>query len=131
MRGDNKKRENVSTREFMKWDNYLNKEPTEALESIYEDITSYAKKITYWYWKSIGLKRFASTLIRVVAYVLLACGTLAQFYATTLNDAQCRLNITQAAIALFAIAGELSRKFLVLAFLAALVKECLLPLHQG
>lgn len=105
MNEENEKRENVSTRTFMKWDEYKDKLPPAALESIYLYITSFAASTTGWYWKSIKTKRRTSITIRTLSFFLLAFGTAAQFYASTVSDVQIRLETTQTAIASLAIAA--------------------------
>lgn len=105
MNEENEKRENVSTRTFMKWDEYKDKAPPAALESIYLYITTFATSTTGWYWKSIGAKRTTSLIIRTLSFLLLAIGTAAQLYAATVIDVQNRLYTTQAAIACLAIAA--------------------------
>lgn len=105
MNEENEKRENVSTRKFMKWDEYKGKQPPAALESIYSYITSFATSTTGWYWKSIQMKRRTSLTVRTLSFMLLAFGTAAQLYATTISDMQHRLDTTQIAIASLAIAA--------------------------
>jgi hypothetical protein len=105
MNEDDEKRENVSARTFLKWDEYSGKPPPVALESIYSYITTFAASTTGWYWKSIKTKRRTSIAIRTISFLLLAFGTAAQFYASTVIDVQNRLYTTQAAIASLAIAA--------------------------
>jgi SMODS and SLOG-associating 2TM effector domain 2 len=100
-----KGRKNISARKFIRWDEYTEKPPPVALESIYSYITDFAASTTGWYWRSIKTKRRTSISIRAFSFFLLAFGTAAQFYATTLGDVQNRLDTTQAAIAAFAIAA--------------------------
>jgi hypothetical protein len=105
MNKENEKRENVSAQKFMTWDQYKEKSPPAALESIYAYITDFAASTTGWYWKSIKTKRRTSIAVRALSFLLLAFGTSAQFYASTVGEVQSRLDITQTAIAALAIAA--------------------------
>lgn len=105
MNDKNEKRENVSTRKFIEWNEYKGKSPDAALEAIYTHIASFATATTGWYWKGIRNKKWTSISIRAFSFVLLAFGTAAQFYAATLGELQERLDTTQTAIAFLAIAA--------------------------
>src|SRR5262245_35939227 len=47
----------ISTAELLRWDEYKDKKPDEALASIYKHIESTSKQMCAWYWTSIKVKR--------------------------------------------------------------------------
>jgi len=102
---ETKSKQDIATRFVLKWDEYKEKQPHEALASIYAYITSSSKEICEWYWKSIKSKRKAALLARGVAFGLVILGTAFQIYATTLEPPSAKLWWSQFAIASLAVAA--------------------------
>jgi hypothetical protein len=101
----NTSKQDITTRTFLKWDEYRDKQPQEALASIYAYITTSSKQICGWYWENISTKRITSLAARGVAFFLLVAGTALQIYATTLEKAPDKLTLTQLAVASLAVAA--------------------------
>jgi hypothetical protein len=96
--------QDITTR-ILKWDEYREKQPQEALSSIYTYITSSSKQICGWYWENISKKRIISLAARGLSFFLFVAGTALQIYATTLEKAPDKLNLTQLAVAFLAVAA--------------------------
>jgi len=96
---------NITSNELLTWDNYLNKAPKDALESIYKHISTKSREKCAWYWKSIYVKRVTSLWARGLAVLGLVLGTSAQILATLQVEAANKLSFTQAGLALIAFAG--------------------------
>src|ERR1039458_8250711 len=95
----------ITIRVFLKWDEFKDKLPPDALASIYTHITLTSASICGWYWSNIKVKRLTSLAARSIAFFLLIPGTGLQIYATTLNGAGEKLTLTQLAVASLAIAA--------------------------
>jgi hypothetical protein len=103
--GTKTSRQDITTKNFLKWDEYRDKQPQVALASIYAYTTSTSKEICDWYWKSISTKRKTSLVARGLAFLLLVAGTALQIYTTTLKEAADKLTLAQLAVASLAIAA--------------------------
>lgn len=99
------KRRDIKTESFLRWDEYRQKKPDEALSSIYSYITATSRQIREWYWKSISTKRTTSLTVRSCAFALLVCGTGLQIYASAFDSAADRLVVTQISVVSLVVAA--------------------------
>jgi hypothetical protein len=95
----------ISTQKLSPWDEYKDKKPDEALESIYAHVSAASSMMRTWYWDSIRTKRRTSLWIRGTAFVLLIFGTTLPIFAAIQETPDVRLKFTQSAVALLAVAG--------------------------
>ena len=95
----------ISTEKLSPWDEYKDKEPHEALESIYTHVEAASLMMCNWYWASIRTKRITSLSVRSIAFVLLVLGTSLPIFAAIQIEASDKLLFTQWAVALLAVAG--------------------------
>jgi len=95
----------ISTTTLPPWDTYKNKQPDDALASIYTDIEATSLQMRTWYWTSIRSKRKISLAVRGATVVLLIFGTILPIFAAIQVEAKDKLLFTQWAVSLLAIAG--------------------------
>lgn len=95
----------ITTKKLLKWDEYKDKKPEEALPSIYAHIEATSQQMCSWYWTSIRVKRRTSQAVRIIAFVLLILGTTLPVFAAIQVEAKDKLLFTQWAVALLLIAG--------------------------
>lgn len=98
-------KQDISTKELSKWDNYKDRKPEETLPSIYAHIETTSLEMCSWYWTSIRTKRTTSLVARFAAFLLLVLGTTLPIFAAIQVEAKDKLLFTQWAVALLAIAG--------------------------
>ena len=95
----------ISTTQLLAWDEYVNKDPDQALASIYTHIEDKSREMRNWYWSSIGTKRVTSLTIRAFAFVFLVVGTTLPVISATLDKADHKLMTTQLGVAFLVAAG--------------------------
>lgn len=98
---------NISTEKLSSWDEYNEKQPAEALDLIYTHAQANSQKVCSWYWRSIGVKRRTSQVVRIIAVLLLILGTTSPLVAAIRETAQDKLLFTQLGLGALAIAGLL------------------------
>jgi hypothetical protein len=81
----------ISTTTLPPWDTYKNKQPDEALGSIYTDIQATSLQMRNWYWTSIRSKRKTSLAVRGATVVLLIFGTILPIFAAIQVEAKDKL----------------------------------------
>lgn len=99
------KKMDISNEKLLPWDEYKDKDPNQALESIYNHIWALAHKMCAWYWISIRTKRRSSFVVRGIAFCLGAVGSTLPIVAGIPGNNEHKLYLTQGAIILIAIAG--------------------------
>ena len=95
----------ITTTQLLAWDEYKDKKPDEALQSIYAHIGKKSKEMCSWYWSSIGTKRNTSLAIRAFAFVFLVIGTTLPVISAALEMADHKLILTQLGVAFLVVAG--------------------------
>lgn len=98
-------KEDITNKSASGWDEYKDKTPEVALESIYERACETSRTMCNWYWLSIRTKRWTSLSARFFAFLLLMLATSLPIFAGLLESPSQRLAFTQWAVALLAIAG--------------------------
>lgn len=91
----------------LKWNDYKDASPEDAVKAIYAYICGMAADIIGWYWSAIKNKKKAALMVRGFAFAMLIIGAIAQIYASSLDDPKFRLHYTQGSLALFAVGALL------------------------
>lgn len=97
----------VKKSDLLKWDDFLGKQPTEAVPVIYEHASRFSSKSRGWYWASIASKRRGSFIVRILSYSLGVFGVVAPLLAALQPDVGQRLQATQYGLVALAVAGLL------------------------
>ncbi len=95
----------ITTTKLANWDQYRNKPPDEILASVYAHTEATSLQMCGWYWSSIKTKRVTSFTVRGMAFLLLLLGTTLPIFAALQAAAECKLLLTQMAVAFLAMAG--------------------------
>jgi hypothetical protein len=95
----------VTSKKLSSWDEYKDKQPDQALQSIYKHAEDSSAEVRIWYWKNIKKKKRWSLLGRKVAFGLLIFGTAFPIFAGLSNDTYQRLIFTQCAVAFLVVAA--------------------------
>ncbi len=100
------KKPDISAINLLPWDKYMDKEPNQALESIYGHVTTFSKEMRAWYWTSIKNKRRTSFTMRTIAFLMAVFGSMLPIVTgMPIDDLKTKVLLTQGAIVLIAIVG--------------------------